>query len=175
MSEIFENLSLDEKELLSDIINDDESSFINKEIPKKIKTLKDDEDYKETIYKLEDFYNLLNKEKSLKKSIKEAENLLATNTKKCIENLSDDEVNELLNIKWIDTLMLSLNKLPELIIDELINSLIKLDEKYANTLKDLQDDIDATSKELCDMIDELSGDDSDMAGLNALKALLKAN
>ena len=71
--------------------------------------------------------------------------------------------------------MLSLNKLPELIIDELINSLIKLDEKYANTLKDLQDDIDATSKELCDMIDELSGDDSDMAGLNALKALLKAN
>lgn len=175
MSEIFENLSLDEKELLSDIINDDESSFINKEIPKKIKTLKDDEDYKETIYKLEDFYNLLNKEKSLKKFIKEAENLLATNTKKCIENLSDDEVNELLNIKWIDTLMLSLNKLPELIIDELINSLIKLDEKYANTLKDLQDDIDATSKELCDMIDELSGDDSDMAGLNALKALLKAN
>lgn len=175
MSEIFENLSLDEKELLSDIINDDESSFINKEIPKKIKTLKDDEDYKETIQKLEDFYNLLNKEKSLKKSIKEAENLLTTNTKKCIENLNDDEVNELLNIKWIDTLMLSLNKLPELIIDELINSLIKLDEKYANTLKDLQDDIDATSKELCDMIDELSGDDSDMAGLNALKALLKAN
>ena len=115
------------------------------------------------------------REKSLKKSIKEAENLLTTNTKKCIQNLSDDEVNELLNIKWIDTLMLSLNKLPELIIDELINSLIKLDEKYANTLKDLQDDIDATSKELCDMIDELSGDDSDMAGLNALKALLKAN
>lgn len=175
MNEIFENLSLDEKELLSDIINDDESGFINKEIAKKIKALKDDEDYKETTKKLEDFQKLLNEEKSLKKSIKEAEISLEIATKNCIENLSDDEVNELLNIKWIETLMLSLNKLPELIIDELINSLIKLDEKYANTLKDLQDDIDATSKELCDMIDELSGDDSDMAGLAELKALLKAN
>lgn len=172
-SEIFDELSADEKEILSDVINDDESGFINKEISKKIKALKDDSDAKDILDKLVRVDKLITTEKQLKKQIKELDINLLCLAKQTIENLNAEEAKQLLYAKWIDTLNTNLNNLVDSIIDEFIKKLCVLQSKYETTLNDLQGEIDQCANELCMMIGELDGGEFDMLGFNELKIMLK--
>lgn len=151
-----------------------DEAFVNKEVSKKIKELKNDfsEDaliLKEKLSKVE---KLASKEKTLKASIKKDKAALELLTKETIENLSDEQVLKLLQIKWIDGLITNLYQLPDTIVKMLITKLEALTKKYEVTYADVEQQIEETEAELCKLIDELEGDEFDMKGICEFKALL---
>jgi len=69
-------------------------------------------------------------------------------------------------------LVSSINKLPEVAINELSTKVQALAKKYETTYSDVVEDIKNTEKELAALIDELTGDEFDIKGLNEFKSLL---
>ena len=136
----------------------------------KKKETPDPESYEAKILKVVD---LIVEEKALKAQIKtdtEKPHLL---TKKTIENLTDAQVYELLELKWITPLVDSLHQLPEQIINELAAKVQALADKYATTYKEVVEQIHETEKSLTALIDDLTGSDFDMQGLAEFQTLLK--
>lgn len=78
---------------------------------KKVKELKKDGDA-ELLEKLSKVTALFDEEKALKAKIKEETSRLEALSKTTIENLTDDEVLELLEMKWIASVTANLKKLP---------------------------------------------------------------
>lgn len=172
LEEILDSLSEEEKE--TEVVNDNVDSLVAKEVPKKIKELKQEdetEEIREFIEKLENADALFKEEKRLKSEIKSESSALVNHTKETIENLSDEGARTLLEMKWIDSLLENLRKLPENIIDNLTKAVQQLSKKYETTFFDIEREIEETERELSDMIDELTGDEFDMKGLSELKAL----
>ena len=229
--EIIDSLSEDEKE--SQLLNDDNSAFVKKEVEKSFNNLIDtyenaeimilkeyltlskkkekiefinsnthidwtkmvvgkDGTYNKTVvknfirdiaaavefdetsleYKIKKVMYFLNREKELKAIIKEERRELHLKTKETIENLTDEEVNELLRLKWIEPLINQLNKLIDDVISELINKIENIIKKYEVTYLETQNEIKENERILCQMIDDLVGDEFDMKGLTEFKALL---
>ena len=166
--EVFDSLTEEEKEF--DFVNDEKDAFVNAQIKKAIKS--DDYD-NETNKKLKSADKLLDEEKSLKKALKSENEELHIKTKEAIENLSEDQIITLLEMKWITPLIINLDKLPDAIIDNLISSLKAKTNKYSVTFSQLDEEIKEAEKALSEMIDDLVGNDYDMQGLRAFQALLR--
>ena len=111
-------------------------------------------------------------EKDLKAQVKTASNELQLTTKNTIESLTDEQVLDLLEQKWIVPLVNSLQQMPNTIVNTLVNKINALAKKYEVTYYDLEAEIRETEQQLCAMIDELTGNEFDMKGLQELKALL---
>lgn len=167
IEEIFESLTEDEKQ--SDYYDEEKNKFDDKLVKA---ALKNQDLESETKDKLKSYQSLINEKKTLNKDIKKESESLETNSKETIENLSDDEVNNMLIKKWIDPLMDLLQKIPMNIINELIKTLESLSKKYEVTFEDIENEINQTEKELISMIDDLVGNEFDMLGLQELKSLL---
>ena len=170
IEEILESLTEDEKQ--SDYYDEEKNKFDDKLVKS---ALKNSDLESETKNKLKTYQVLVNEKKTLNKDIKKESESLQINTKKAIENLSDDEVNNMLVKKWIDPLMDLLQKIPMNIIKELIKTLENLSKKYEVTFEDIENEINQTEKELISMIDDLVGNEFDMLGLQELKSLLGGN
>ena len=160
------------------LLNDDNTAFAAKEITKEAKALnktkaKYAEDTLEYIIVTADA--LMTKEKKQKKAVKDQTAALHTLTKTTIENLADDDVLMLLDLKWIKPLCASLAELPSGIINELVAKTKLLAEKYAVTYMDLERDIQEAEQSLSLLIDDLEGSEFDMRGLKELQTLLGAN
>ena len=171
--EILDSLSEDEKE--SSILNDSNDAFVVKEVDKKIKELKKEPKTTELttfIAKLSKVSALSKEEKDLKKEIKTESLKLHEKTKTTIESLTDEQVNELLYKKWIESLVANIYRLPNEIVNKLVNIITSLNSKYETTYFELEKEIKETEKSLCSMIDELCGNDFDMKGLEEFKTLL---
>ncbi|MCT7506523.1 type I restriction-modification system subunit M [Aliarcobacter cryaerophilus] len=175
--EILESLSEDEKE--SDTIKESKDAFVNAEVIKVAKEIRaeikkkakfDEDSYELKMLKVDE---LISEEKALKKEVKEESEKLHIKTKKTIENLGDEKVFELLELKWIEPLEDKLYKLPNGIINNLVNKIQEISVKYETTLKDIENGIKDTSKELSFMLDELDGNEFDMQGLKAFQELLE--
>lgn len=175
-SEILDNIAEDDKNGKSELFNEDNTAFVNAEILKfarglqKSKQKYDEESFENQIIKVA---NLIEKEKSLKKGIKQDSEKLLAETKRLIENLTDNQALDLLKEKWINPLISSLKELPNHIIKDLISNVSNLSKKYSLTLIDLESQIKEAETSLVGMIDELVGDEYDIKGLNELKSLLK--
>ncbi len=167
IQEVFDSLTEEEKE--KDFVNDSKEAFVNSQIKKSIKSEDFDNETKEKL-KLVD--KLLDEEKPLKKSVKEESAKLHLKTKEAIENLSEDQVTTLLELKWITPLTDKLNKLPDAIINNLISLLKAKMNKYSVTFSQLDQEIKEAEKALSSMINDLTGNDYDMQGLRAFQALL---
>lgn len=165
--EALDELPEDEKE--KSFVNDDKTAFVWAEVKKAIKAQEVEPDI---IVILKEVLANNDEEKKLKKSIKEQSASLHMETKKFIEELSDDQVMELLNDKWIVPMTDSLAGLPDSIISDFISKLDKLSRKYDTTFSEVEDQIVETEKELSSMIDQLTGNEFDMQGLTELKNLL---
>lgn len=170
IEEILESLTEDEKQ--SDYYDEEKNKFDDKLVKS---ALKNSDLESETKNKLKTYQVLVNEKKILNKEIKIENESLEINSKETIENLSDDEVNNMLVKKWIDPLMDLLQKIPMNIINELIKTLESLSKKYEVTFEDIENDINQTEKELISMIDDLVGNEYDMLGLQELKSLLGGN
>ena len=118
---------------------------------------------------------LMTEEKAVKKDVKEKSYALHMKTKETIEGLSDEQVLDLLRLKWIVPLCASLRAMPDAIIDTLEKSAQTLADKYAVTYLELDEQIQKSEQVLSSMIDELTGNEYDMKGLAEFKALLKGD
>lgn len=171
--EIIDSMTEDEKE--TDVLNDSNDTFVAKEVFKKLKELNAETDTLESIEfrnKLIRADELIKEEKELKAQIKKESAELHTLTKATIENLSDEEVYELLDKKWIESLVKNLHTLPETVVDSLVSKIQVMQNKYAITFFEVETQIQETEQLLCKMIDELVGDEFDMKGLSEFKTLL---
>ena len=171
-SEIIDNLSEENKEL--PILKEGGEAFDFKEVKTMLKQLKyeTDNDSIELKETLQLVISLQEDEKSLRKLVKEKEAQLLSLSKTTIENLTDDQVNELLQEKWINPLINELSDLPNQVINRLITCITSLSHKYSNTLKNIEQQIHETEKQLAAMMDELTANEFDMKGIKELQSLL---
>lgn len=175
--ELLEKLSEEEKE--SEIVNEAQDAFVNAMVIKEAKQIKAEQKkgIKIEKYSYEDIIltvdGLIAEEKTLKTQIKSETAKLILKTKETIENLPDEQVFELLELKWIAPVVTSLNNLPETIITKLSNKVEALAVKYAITYSDVAKEIKEAERTLSSLIGDLEGNEFDMKGLNELKSLLK--
>lgn len=174
--ELLDALSEEAKD--SDITNESKDAFVNteiikaaKEIAADIKKRKYTEDDDETkIWKVN---ALIAEEKTLKKDVKEEAYALHMLTKKTIENLTDKQVKELLEHKWINPLVNALHNLPANNMAALTQKVNYLAGKYSTTLQEVSNQLHDTEQALAQMMGELTGGEHDMQGLKEWQKLLK--
>jgi len=179
LEETLESFSEEEKN--NDTVNEDGDKFVAAAVAKEAKTLQaeakkagkfEPESYEAKIIQAAVW---LAEEKILKAAVKQEAAALHLKTKKTIENLSDAQVHELLERKWITPLSDELDSLPGLQIEGLISRLEALLQKYQITYADNAHEIHQTETELAGMIEELDGNEFDLKGLTELKTLLAGN
>ncbi|RBM48861.1 type I restriction-modification system subunit M [Vibrio tarriae] len=184
LEEIFESLSEEDKE--QDTVKESKDAFANAEVAKAAKvflkeqkdskvkfaedSLEPDVSYKAKIIRAN---KLIDEEKALKKAVKEATTQLHLKTKLTIEGLSEEQVNNLLHLKWIAPLSSELAAMPNSVITELTSKVQALTDKYAVTYSQVSNEIKTTEQELAEMMGELTGNEFDLQGLSELTRLLK--
>lgn len=175
--EILDSLTEEEKE--AEAINEAQDAFVTKAVAREAKEFK--AEMKKSGSFAEDSYEakilqvdaVLAEEKELKKQVKTEAAKLHLLTKETIEALTDQQVLELLEKKWISPLVTSLNKLPEVVVSDLATKVQALSEKYATTFTEVEAQIHEAEAILSSLIDELTGNDYDMEGLSEFQLLLK--
>ena len=108
----------------------------------------------------------------MKKEAKAQESALEEKTREAIESLTDEQVYELLEAKWVAPLMDDLNALPQASVECLIKKVNALEEKYKDTYADVAERISEAERELDAMLGQLVGDEFDMLGIAELRKLL---
>lgn len=171
--ELLESMSDEDKDTVSDVLNDTNDAFVIKNIKGVIKTLREDEaDNKELISLLQNAVRLNDKEKKLKSEIKKDEEALHLKTKDVIESLSDEQIRHLLHEKWAAPVVQGILKLADSMIDSFTKDIESLASKYAVTFSDIEEEIRETEKSLSSMLSDLTGSEADMAGIRELQRLL---
>lgn len=173
---LFDSLSEDDKE--GDTVNDAKDSFVNAEVIKEAKQLNaeikdngkfEDDSYEAIILKVD---KLITEQKKLNKEVKSESAALHMKTKTTIEELTDDQVNDLLELKWTAPLVDSLHNLPKTTLQQLTDKVQALAKKYSTTFADINNEIKEVSSLLSQQMDELTGNDFDMKGLEEFKTIL---
>ncbi len=179
IEETLEGFSEEEKG--NDTVSEEGDKFVPAAVAKEAKALQaggkkapkyDPESYEARIIQVAAW---LAEEKTLKAAIKTEAAALHLKTKATIEGLSDAQVHELLERKWITPFMDALHGLPGQQVDTLIRKLEALAEKYRLTYAANAHDIQQTETALAGMIGELDGNEFDLKGLAELKTLLAGN
>lgn len=175
---ILESLTEEDKE--QDTVKESKDGFANAELSKAAKAFlkeqKDskvkfeDESYEAKIIRAN---KLIDEEKALKKTVKDAATALHLKTKITIEALTEEQVNNLLHLKWIAPLSTELAAMPNAVISQLTSEVQALADKYAVTYSQVSHAIKTTEQELAEMMGELTGNEFDMQGLAELTSLLK--
>lgn len=170
--EFIEDIPEDEKS--GDFLSEDNTAFVPKEVAKVAKQYskgkKPEEGSVDEI--LVQVNALINKEKELKKQVKDLNIELDKKAIDKIENLTKEEQVELLKLKWIVPILTGIENIPGTVISSLTSKVSKLSKKYEETMIDLSDKIESSEKELCSMLDDLTGDEFDIKGLQEFKKLL---
>lgn len=171
---LLDEFSEEDKETYKDCFTEEGDAFVTKEVAKKIKELKRDRS-PETQAALQLFSRvdaLSTREKALKASIKSSGTALEAHTKETIEGLTDAQALALLEKKWIAPLTGELSMLPDGVVDRLVGKIQALQNKYATTFFDVEDEIHKTERALAQMLDDLDGSEYDLKGLSEFKSLL---
>ncbi len=177
VAEILDELTEDEKQEVTEALNDNNDAFVASKIKGVAKTLKADigaqaDDTGSLPSKLERAGALFDEEKAVKKKLKEAKTQLENKTKETIESLTDEQANALLDAKWNKPLVEQLQSLPNTVVDDLVAKVCALRDKYATTYADIDAEIQNVESELVGMLSNLTGNEFDMAGVNELAVLL---
>lgn len=174
--ELLDKLAEDDKE--SETVNEAQDAFVNAEVIKEVKRIRaeikkkvkiEKDSFEAIILKVDE---LITEEKALKAKIRTETNALHNRTKTFIENLSDEKVLHVLELKWISPVVRSLNSLPTTMINNLTNKVQVLAGKYVTTYAAVAKEINQAEKTLATLLDDLQGNAFDLQGLNELKALL---
>lgn len=173
MEELIDELAEDEKR---DLLKNEQDVFDAKAVTARVKALKSSAkaaDEQVLLAHALRAAELLKNEKSLKSSLKKKKEELLQATKVLIESLSDDDVLQLLHLKWINPLSDQLSALSSDTMKELCNRIAYLAGKYATTFGDIDNRISETEISLANLLGELTGNEIDMRGINELKKLLE--
>lgn len=171
---LIDEMSEDDKEAASDALNDDNDAFVMKNVKRVVKELKQDGsgDALALAGVLTKAEALSKEEKGLKSDVKKETEALHLKTKDVIESLDDDQVRTLLQKKWIQPICDGIDALPETLLSDFAKQVQALEDKYADTLEDIENEIQETEKSLSSMLSELTGDEFDMAGIRQLQKML---
>ena len=170
--------AIPEDDRSGDSFSEDGSSFVPAAVAKEAKQIRSamkkgasfaDDSPEQILLRVDE---LITEEKAVKKALKSAQSALEDQTRQTIELLSDDQVQKLLEAKWISPLMQNLYSLPDAILAALTDKVKALSTKYDVTLAGLEAEIKQTEASLTAMLDQLTGNPYDTAGLQELKALL---
>ena len=165
----------DEKEELGSCLNDDNTDFANAEIKKvakeirKSKVVTEDDPVNAIILQIDETIEII---KDYKKTIKTAELNLVNATIKATEELTDEQIKELLFQHWVKPIIDEVELLDDKLISELIEKIEYLSDKYQNTLIDISESIAESERELASKLAELTGSEFDMKGVEEFKKLL---
>lgn len=174
-SELTESFTDEDKEAYSALFDED-GGVVGAAIAKTVKEVKrntskiEEESAEWKIVQLGKVSDAL---KAAKREAKILSDKLVEDTKAAIENLTDEQVKEMLYLKWIKPLADGIAVLPDSIVSALTNEINTLTKKYSVTLLDVEAQIDETEKAFADMIDDLEGSEFDMKGLKELQKMLK--
>ena len=111
---------------------------------------------------------LWDEQSKLNKAIKEENLALIEKTKKTIEGLTDDEVEQFLHMKWIDPVIQGINGTLTAVLTELEKQITTLAKKYAVSYSDLGQQLAEAQQELSDLVADLTGDEFALEGLQQL-------
>ncbi|WP_140182055.1 type I restriction-modification system subunit M [Providencia stuartii] len=178
LEEIFESLSEEDKE--QETVKENKDGFANAEVAKAAKVFLKEQRESKTQFAEESYEakmiranKLIDEEKVLKKATKDAATALHLKTKTTIEALSDEQVYNLLQLKWISPLCSQLATMPNTVISQLTSQVQALADKYAVTYSQVANEIKTTEQELAQVMGELTGNEFDMQGLAEFTHLLK--
>ncbi|WON77435.1 type I restriction-modification system subunit M [Serratia sp. UGAL515B_01] len=178
LEEILESLSEEEKE--QDTVKESRDGFANAEVGKAAKALLKEQKESKVKFAEESYEakiiaasKLIDEEKNLKKTVKDAATALHLTTKTTIEGLTESQVNHLLHLKWIAPLSSELAAMPNAVISQLTTQVQALADKYAVTYSQVANEIKTTEQQLAQMMGELTGNEFDLRGLAELTSLLK--
>lgn len=167
IEELFEELPEEEKE--KDFVNDAKDAFVNA----KVKKAQKDETLDLAVRDiLKQVVSLQNEEKSLKSDVKSAVDNLQNKTKVQIEQLSNAQVYMLLEKKWITPFIEQMQSLTQELVNELVQKIEQLSQKYDETLSDIDNEIKEAESTLASMLQDLEGNKFDMSGIQELIKLL---
>lgn len=167
IEELFEELPEEEKE--KDFVNDAKDAFLNA----KVKKAQNDETLDLAVRDiLKQVVSLQNEEKSLKSDVKSAVDNLQNKTKVKIEQLSNAQVYMLLEKKWITPFIEQMQSLTQELVNELVQKIEQLSQKYDETLSDIDNEIKEAESTLASMLQDLEGNEFDMSGIQELIKLL---
>ena len=171
---LLDEFTEDDKDAYKECFTEEGDAFVPKEIAKKVKELRRDRtpEAQNACRIFSRVEELTRQEKALKAEIKSDAAALEALTKKTIEGLTDAQVLELLEQKWIAPFTNELAKLPDAMVDSLVSKIQTLQNKYNTTFFDVESEIRATEKQLAAMMDDLTGSEYDLKGLSEFKTLL---
>ena len=132
-----------------------------------------DEDSKEG--HLQRINQLRIKEKALQADIRFKQRELENHTIQTIAHLTDEQVQELLRLKWIIPLCQELTAMPEAIIQRLSEQVQHVERKYADTLHQINAEITEAENTLAEMLGRLRGNTEDMTAISELQAMMKGD
>lgn len=162
-ADIWENMDEETKSAVCK--DDDESAFDTKKFKSAVKNGDLDKEATDCINAIQD---AITKEKALRKQVKTIETGLEDKAKEKIEVLSEEEIYELLEKKWVSPIISAIDKIGEGVLTQFVASFVELEKKYANPLAELSESIEETSGVLKTSLDELVGNDVDMTAIKML-------
>lgn len=165
LEEIQESFTEDEAQ---EYIEGDDKPKLDKAKIKKDAKAKGDDIEPETKEKLKKMVELWDLQTKLGKELKAERQALTDKTIEAIQNLDDDEIMEYLDIKWIQPVTTKIFETPVKEIETLNQQVYALAKKYATPYDDLNTQLTEAQNELAGLISQLEGDESSIAGLNAL-------
>lgn len=115
--------------------------------------------------KLKQLIELWNEQTKTNKEIKIAKQQLEDSTVQAINNLTDDEVNHFLHLKWILPVCSEINDAFHAIITHLEADVLALSNKYGQSLKQINHDCRENNNQLAQLVKQLTGDEWAIEGL----------
>ena len=122
----------------------------------------------ETKEKLKAIVKLWDEQAKKKNQLTKDQANLLTQTKQKIETLDMNEINHLLDLKWIEPITSAIDAMPDNVIQTLADSINALDEKYAVTYNDIEKDLTSSQDKLRELVSQLTGDEFAIKGLTEL-------
>ena len=162
-AEIWENMDEDAKDIVCK--DNDESAFDVKKFKSAIKSGTLDVEVVENLKAIQD---AVTKEKALRKKVKTIATELDDKAEKKIVLLNSDEVNNLLEKKWVIPTVEAINIVGENVLTDFLSKFNAIKQKYSNPLSELSDKIKYTDTLLKTNMNELTGNDIDMTAISLL-------
>lgn len=157
--------SLDE-DIQKKIANEKDKSKIDS---KKLKVeIKNNDVDKEIIEQLKTILSAMEKEKADKKAIKEIILELDKKAQEKLVNLTDIEIDELLEKKWIEPIFLGMKEISDSVISNFSNELKSLKDKYDNPMEILAEQEKSINSELNVLLNDLTGSITDVKAVQML-------
>ena len=160
---IWENMDDEAKSVVCK--DDDETAFDTKKFKAAIKSGNLATDGVESINAIQ---RAIAEEKALRKKVKEIATVLEDKAKKKVESLSEDEINDLLERKWIAPIIAAINRVGEGVPMQFVTDFNALEKKYADPLSELSEKIEKTNSELKASLSALTGNNVDMTAVQML-------